>query len=197
MACPDVELLAAWREGRALPPEVADELRAHLAGCEACRAVSDTRSIAGTAHTQPDKAGAVSRATPAVGETVGRYIVLGRLGEGGMGAVCLAYDPKLDRKVALKFLRRGMSHWEQRLVREAQAMAHLPHPNIVPVHDVGEHNGLLFIAMEYVDGATVADWLKERPRTVREVVDVFVAAGRGLAAAHAAGLVHRDVKPAN
>ncbi|MGZ3439197.1 MAG: tetratricopeptide repeat protein, partial [Polyangia bacterium] len=196
MACPSAELLEAYREMRFLPPEVFESVRVHVLECAACRAVSTT-SQGGTIDTQPDKVGAVSRAIPQPGEAVGRYIVIGRLGEGGMGAVCLAYDPKLDRKVALKFLRRGMANWEQRLIREAQAMAHLPHQNIVPVHDVGEHNGLLFIAMEFVDGATVANWLKERPRSVREIVDVYIAAGRGIAAAHAAGLIHRDIKPAN
>ena len=196
MACPSADLLEAYRARRDLPAEVADALAAHLLVCQACRAVSGTHSL-GTPATYNEKAGASTRATPIAGETVGRYIVLDSLGEGGMGAVCLAYDPKLDRKVALKFLRRGMANWETRLIREAQAMAHLPHPNIVPVHDVGEHHGLFFIAMEYVDGATVAQWLKERRRSVREIVDVFVAAGRGIAAAHAAGLIHRDVKPSN
>jgi tetratricopeptide (TPR) repeat protein/predicted Ser/Thr protein kinase len=137
------------------------------------------------------------------GTLIGRYVVLSLLGRGGMGVVVAAYDPELDRKVALKLLRpRGgsASAATARLQREAQALAKLDHPNVVGVHDVGSHDDKLFVAMDFVDGQTLGDWLAARnqqPRAWQEVVKVFVEAGRGLAAAHEAGLVHRDFKPDN
>jgi eukaryotic-like serine/threonine-protein kinase len=138
------------------------------------------------------------------GAKLGRYVVIDRVGAGGMGVVYAAYDPELDRKVALKVLRRGAastgatgSHQRDRLMREAQAMAKLSHPHVITVHDVGTFEGQVFLAMEFIDGTTLGEWLKKAVRSWREVLDVFVAAGRGLAAAHAAGLVHRDFKPDN
>ncbi len=136
---------------------------------------------------------------------VGRYVVLDVLGMGGMGVVCTAYDPKLDRKVALKLLRRRgratpkrSTTGRARLVREAQALAKLSHPNIVTVHDVDTTpDGRIYMAMEFVQGQTITQWLAAAPRTWREVLGVFDFAGRGLEAAHAAGITHRDFKPAN
>ncbi len=123
-----------------------------------------------------------------------------------MGVVYSAYDPELDRKLALKVLHPGASSREakatrNRLRREAQALARLTHPNVVTVHDVGTHRGRVFVAMEFVAGKTLRQWLLAtddgRPRPVNSVLEVFAAAGRGLAAAHRAGLVHRDFKPEN
>jgi tetratricopeptide (TPR) repeat protein/predicted Ser/Thr protein kinase len=132
------------------------------------------------------------------GELVGRYVVLSLLGTGGMGAVYAAYDPELDRKVALKLLRPNAAAVDSvRLLREARALAKLAHPNVVSVFDVGTVGAEVFIAMEFIEGATVTRWLRQRKRSVREVLDLFLAAGRGLAAAHAAHLIHRDFKPDN
>ncbi len=132
--------------------------------------------------------------TVARGQQLSRYVVLQEIGRGAMGVVYAAYDPKLDRKVALKALLGGDA---TRLLREAQALARLTHSNVVAVHDVGVDDGRVFIAMEFIDGCTLEDWLEQTSRDWTEIVDVFIAAGRGLAAAHAARIVHRDFKPAN
>nr|WP_276598780.1 serine/threonine-protein kinase [Nannocystis sp. SCPEA4] len=141
------------------------------------------------------------------GHLVGRYVVLSPLGSGGMGVVYAAYDPQLDRKVALKLLHpeavsasgatQSKIDGQERLLREAQAMARLHHPNVVAVHDVGKYDERIFIAMEFVEGGTLKQWLRARPRTRQEVIAVFTQAGRGLQAAHEAGLIHRDFKPDN
>ncbi|HEX6900970.1 MAG TPA: serine/threonine-protein kinase [Thermoanaerobaculia bacterium] len=134
------------------------------------------------------------------GTVVGRYVILERIGTGGMGVVYAAYDPELDRKVALKLLRPDRVAGKDqrvRLLREAQAIARLSHPNVVTVHDTGAVGDQIFIAMEFVAGRTLRQWLREEKPTWRQVVEVFLLAGRGLAAAHAAGLVHRDFKPDN
>jgi tetratricopeptide (TPR) repeat protein/predicted Ser/Thr protein kinase len=137
-----------------------------------------------------------------VPERVGRFIPLKVLGQGGMGVVYAAYDPDLDRKVALKLLLATgegpeLENGRIRLLREAQAMARVSHPHVIPVFEVGTWDDQVFVAMELLEGGTLKDWLEERPRSWREVLEKFLAAGRGLAAAHAAGLVHRDFKPAN
>jgi eukaryotic-like serine/threonine-protein kinase len=134
------------------------------------------------------------------GIAIGRYTVVERIGSGTMGLVVAAFDPTLDRKVAIKLVQldaTGTTSGRQRLMREAQAMAKLQHPNVVTVFEVGTFNDRVFLAMEYVAGATLQDWLAAKPRTQREIITAFVAAGRGLAAAHRAGIVHRDFKPAN
>ncbi len=134
------------------------------------------------------------------GTVVGRYIVLEKVGAGGMGVVYAAFDPDLDRRVALKLVqprRSNSSDAITRMLREAQALARLSHPNVVAVHDVGEARGGVFLAMEFVRGETFARWRHRAKPTWREVLDVMAAAGRGLAAAHDKGLVHRDVKPDN
>ncbi len=133
------------------------------------------------------------------GTKVGRFLVLYRLGRGGMGEVYAAYDPELDRKVAVKFLRHEIDSRQARELqrREAKAMAQLRHRNVVAVYDVGEHRERTFIAMELVDGQTLRDWLSGGDRRWRQVLEVFLRAGRGLEAAHAADIVHRDFKPSN
>src|SRR5262249_48358345 len=122
----------------------------------------------------------------------------GVLGQGGMATVYAAHDPELDRKVAIKLLHadRGAAA-TARLVREAQAMARLTHPNVVVVHEVGTFDDQPFVAMELVDGRNLREELAARKHALTEIVALFAQAGRGLAAAHAAGIVHRDFKPAN
>ncbi|HRI06709.1 MAG TPA: serine/threonine-protein kinase [Nannocystaceae bacterium] len=128
------------------------------------------------------------------------YTILGSLGEGGMGQVFAARDERLGRKVALKLLRFGTAgdpRREARLLREAQALARISHPHVVQIYEVGEDDEQRFIAMEYIEGATLRSWLAAGPRPWREVLGLLLAVGRGLQAIHAAGLVHRDFKPDN
>ncbi|AKQ63410.1 Serine/threonine kinase family protein [Myxococcus hansupus] len=160
----------------------------------------------GAPHTaEPSSAraapGQASSRSP-LGQRVGRFIPLKLLGQGGMGAVYAAYDPDLDRKVALKLLSVEARHLDEeggrvRLLREAQAMARVSHPNVIPIYEVGTWDGQVFFTMELVSGGTLADWRREKVRSWREVLATYLQAGRGLEAAHAAGLVHRDFKPAN
>lgn len=137
-----------------------------------------------------------------VGDRFGRFRVLDRLGRGGMGVVYSAYDPQLDRKVAVKVLRPdvrqglGAEAATARLLREAQAMAKISDPHVIAVHEVGTLNDRVFVAMEFIDGGTLGAWMAGR-HSWREVLEVFVRAGSGLAAAHRGGLVHRDFKPEN
>lgn len=136
------------------------------------------------------------------GTVVGRYSILRTLATGSSGRVYEAVDPSLDRKVALKVMPveqgAGDGAAESRILREAHAMARLSHPNVVTIHDVGTYEGdAVFLAMELVEGPTLRKWLHGKPHPLREVLDVLIAAGRGLEAAHKAGLVHRDFKPAN
>lgn len=153
----------------------------------------------------------VSHGPPAAGpaaaglpDRVGRYLPMAGLGEGGMGIVYEAWDPALRRKVALKLMRprlgspERVSHAVQRALREARALARLSHPNVVEVYDCGLHQGRVFLALEIVAGGSLAGWLSRNPRAPwSQVVGLFVEAGRGLAAAHAEGIVHRDFKASN
>ncbi|MEE9384840.1 MAG: serine/threonine-protein kinase [Nannocystaceae bacterium] len=132
---------------------------------------------------------------------VDRFTILEQVGAGGMGIVYAAYDPQLDRRIAVKLLRRGSHtggpHDPSRLLREAQAMARLSHPNVVQVYQAGWHDDQVFLAMEFVRGATLREWCGSGDQTWLQIVDKYVQAARGLQAAHRAGLIHRDFKPAN
>ncbi len=211
--CPDENVLARFASGTLSHPD-AEGLEGHLDTCADCRelvaavASGDSRPDAASAPTQLDTGApthpvAGERPSLKPGDTLGRYVVREWLGEGGMGVVYAAEDPQLGRRVALKLLkqsREGAAGDEARarLLREAQAMARLSHPNVLPVFDLGTTaDGQVFLALELVQGPTLAGWLGERERPWREVLELFLAAGRGLAAAHRAGLVHRDFKPAN
>jgi eukaryotic-like serine/threonine-protein kinase len=201
--CPDPTTLDAFVNGR-LPVEQRPAIEEHLEGCTACRrtavrlishATQPVEYLSSTPGSLPIATGAELRS----GEKVGRHIVIDRLGAGGMGTVYAAYDTTLERKIALKFLARAPSAEADtdQLLAEASAMAQLSHPNVVTVHDVGTHAGQPYLAMEYVDGQTLGQWRSERPRSVRQILDVMAAVAQGLEAAHNAGLIHRDVKPHN
>ncbi len=193
MECPSETTLSDFLAGL-LPEEQRPSVLAHVEGCASCQqqVALGASSAPGMPATQPS--------TPlSPGSTLSRYVLLERIGRGAMGEVYAAYDPELDRQVALKLLRpegRQVEELRLRLLREAQALARLSHPHVVAVHDVGMCEDGVFLAMELVEGTTLAEWLKE-PRPSLEVLRVFVEAGWGLAAAHAAGLVHRDFKPTN
>ncbi|PCC70247.1 Serine/threonine protein kinase [Nannocystis exedens] len=145
----------------------------------------------------PEVSSAIEPSTTVAGGKLGRFMILEPLGSGAMGVVYTAYDETLDRKVAVKVLRDTGESAQRRLLREAQAMARVSHPNVVTVLEAGMAGGQVYVAMEFIRGQTLGAWLQAAPRSWQEVVEVFVQAGRGLAAAHAAGLVHRDFKPSN
>jgi tetratricopeptide (TPR) repeat protein len=204
-SCPPDEQLACFIDG-SLPPSAVAALEVHLAHCDRCcsivAVVPDDRDAdvldgdptEGAEHMLERERGDASR--------LGRYVLLERVGAGGMGVVWAAYDPELDRRVAIKLLHyeAGGSRGDKarrRLVHEARAMARVSHPNIIAVHDVVEVDDRVFMIMELVTGRTLGAFLRDPSRGWREVVELFIAAGRGLAAAHDQGVVHRDFKPDN
>ena len=169
----------------------------HIDGCDRCRELLSAlvRTLVSAEDDTPPK-----RTLPR-GTNLGRYVLLDQVGRGGMGVVYSAFDPELDRKVAIKFLRggRGNSAAAARalLLSEAQAVARLSHPNIVTVHDVGTFDGEVFFAMEYVKGETLLRAQRPGLAALQDTLALYLAAGEGLAAAHRAGIVHGDFKPEN
>ena len=203
MGCLNDNTVVALVEGT-LSQQARAELLLHVDDCDACRELVALAAEALLQSCERQKAPdndnhGLDDLTPL--ERVGRYVILEAVGSGGMGVVYAAYDPELDRKVAIKLLRPDLSgsssRLTQRLKREAQALARLKHPSVVTVHDVGAHLDQVFIAMEFVHGQTLGAWLEAQSRATDEVLRVLRDAGSGLAAAHRAGLVHRDFKPDN
>jgi serine/threonine-protein kinase len=224
VGCPGEETIYEFAEGR-LAADALARVEAHASSCESCRSllavVVGSGSVAanqtaatevlgpapmsGESRTEP--VGRLRQPRPQAGPTlsagiaVDRYTILGLIGRGGMGEVYAAHDPSLDRKVALKLMRPEAAardeRGEERLLREAQAIASLSHPNVVVVYDVGTFAGRVYIAMEHVDGITLAEWLAAEARSWKDIVHAFLQAARGLSAAHRAGIVHRDFKPQN
>jgi serine/threonine protein kinase len=188
--CPDENALLRVALGTSDDAELS-RVEAHVDTCDNCRRA--LAAVASEGSRTPWRAPSSLQS----GEQVGRYTIEELLGVGGMGVVYAAKDPTLDRRVALKLLRDPeVEVSAARLRREAQSMAKLSHANVVPVFDLGEWNGRLFLAMELVEGTTLDAWRRRAP-TRSQLLQALVEAGRGLAAAHAAGVVHRDFKPAN
>src|SRR5579859_2126436 len=134
-----------------------------------------------------------------IGRSLGQYRIVDRIGAGGMATVFKAYQPTLDRYVAIKVLPAYHARdpiFVKRFVQEARSVARLAHPNIVQIHDFGDQEGITYIVMEYVDGGTLKDRLK-KPLPVAEASDFIIQAAEGLDCAHRNGIIHRDVKPAN
>ncbi|PZR13528.1 MAG: hypothetical protein DI536_12270 [Archangium gephyra] len=195
-ACPDDETLTRFSEGT-LPPEDAARVARHLEACESCRrVVAMLMKASSRSRSSPDE----RAPTPplALGTHVGRYELSRFVGAGAMGVVFEAQDPALHRRVALKVMRSSTSQRAQELLqREAQVMAKLSHRHVATVFDAGVHETRSWVAMEFIEGRTLRGWLAEGTHGPRAILERLLEAGRGLEAAHAAGVVHRDFKPDN
>jgi serine/threonine protein kinase/tetratricopeptide (TPR) repeat protein len=209
--CPDADVLRQFVQGGA-PTAEAEGLEAHLLQCPRCRSAADALEVeatrldgSGLPTTDPwlppfvARAAAASAAQP-VGLTVPGYELLEELGRGGMGVVYKARQTSLRRLVALKMIRSGAQAEEGELARfraEAEAVAHLQHPNIVQIYEVGELAGQPYLALEFVEGGTLAQRVGKAPQNARTAATVVQTLARAMHAAHARGIVHRDLKPGN
>jgi eukaryotic-like serine/threonine-protein kinase len=208
-ACLSETTIVGFLEHR-LPGHAVDAVDAHVDRCVICRLVLTevARTLptsAALASGHPTNARVLASADEDAlprGTVVGRFVILDILGVGGMGIVYAAYDPELNRNIALKLLHASIAFDAEaqagaQLRSEAQVMAQIQHANVVTVHEVGTFRDQVFIAMEHVDGVTLRQWMADAQRTWREIVTVFQHAGEGLSAAHEAAVVHRDFKPEN
>ena len=227
MSCLDENTLVALME-RSLPRADLERVTAHLDKCANCRKLVSAMASWYPAEpwqrqTDPETVHVARRRPLSEGESgddltgdltavqapkkgelgagtrVDRYLLLRPIASGGMSVVFAAYDPELDRRLAIKFLRAAVREPmdDARLLREAQVMARLSHPNVVQLYDVGLFEERVFLVMELVEGTTLRHWLGKQPRSRAEVMEVLMAAGRGLAEAHRHGVIHRDFKPEN
>ena len=195
----DESTIAMFVDGR-LPEDSSTDVETHIDACESCRVL--VGALARASDTLPATRDSMSLLE--VGSTIGRYRVIERLGAGAMGVVWKALDPKLDRKIAIKVVHGNLARSTEasnRLLREARAMAKLSHRSVVTVHDAGDVDGKLFLAMELVPGTTLGQMLRTRTeeerRDWKKWLAMMIYAGRGLEAAHGAGVLHRDFKPEN
>ena len=198
MACPDDNELSEFMAG-ALTEGHVERIEAHVDGCEQCRGMLvELARILDPDDDGPQEAleGEELR-WPGEGYLQGRYVPERVLGAGGMSLVYEGRDVVLQRRVALKVMLNAPEDVRARLRREARALAMLSHPNVVDVYDVDLSRGNAFLACELVPGGSLREWLADAPRDWRTILDVIIDAARGLEAAHAVGLVHRDVTPGN
>ena len=207
--CPPDDVLGALVQ-RVLPDAESEVVRTHIDECEMCaqamiaavrgRAI-DTGAAPTLALGTPNMSPRIKLSEPPrVGSKIGRYELRALLGAGGMGHVYEAYDGELDRAIALKVLRPELAVAQalaDRLLRESRLMAKVVHPSVITVYDVGREGDTVFIAMELIRGETLGAYVRREKRDWRTIIELFERAGAGLAAAHRAGIVHRDFKPDN
>jgi predicted Ser/Thr protein kinase len=190
VSCPSPDEIVAYVDGD-LSTDRRAAIARHAADCASCRVALS--ALARTAAVGHDPGAAPAEPL----RSIGRYVIVERIGRGAMGVVYRAQDPQLDREVAVKLLDQRLSASDEWLMREARALARIDDARVVTVFDAGLHQDRRFVVMEYVAGVSLSRWLQEAPRSWRQVLQRFLEAGRGLQAVHAAGIVHGDFKPDN
>jgi predicted Ser/Thr protein kinase len=202
-SCPTENQLLLLIAG-ALVPQTRLLLEGHIDQCDSCRGlIAQLLKVVPEANPKDPASMEPASSLLPRGTNLGRYVLLDCIGRGGTAVVYSAYDPELERKVAIKLLRADLpgiapgSGPRRQLLREAQAIAHLSHPNVIVIYDVGTFGDQVFLAMEFIRGRSLRQWLDEQRRSWKEVLEIFLLAGEGLLAAHRSGLIHRDFKPDN